>query len=386
MKKQAILSAIFCLALLPHAGAWAQKHELRGAGSTFAAAAYTSWAFRYAKERNTTVMYHASGSGDGVRQIVSRDVDFGATDHALGPEELKRAGLLQFPTLVGGVVPVFNLPSVKGGQLRLTGAVLAAIFAGRIANWAEPDIQALNPDVKLPNLRIKRIVRAEDSGTTASFGDYLSKVDQNWATRVGSGLRINWPGSVESIKGNEGVAAAVLATPGAIGYVSANQVARSHLAYALLQNRNRQFVAPTDEALAAAVKSSMAPRDEKLSFVDMPGPNVWPITDATYILIEQHPKSPERVRDVLRFFYWAFLRGDEMAAETGYVPLPSTVQARVVASFREVQDAQGRSLDFMSGAVRDGMTVAAVTGDVDGATRRRMTQALQLASVQARLR
>jgi phosphate transport system substrate-binding protein len=324
--------------------------QVRGAGSTFAAAAYTSWGFSYSKEKHVAISYQATGSGDGIRQIVAHSVDFGASDYAMSPEELNKHGLIQFPTLVGGIVPVVNIPGIGPGQLKLTGPVLAGIFSGQISHWNDPEIKALNPALNLPSSSIKPVVRSDDSGSTACFTEYLSKVDANWAKRIGSGLHVNWPRSPQSGKGNEGVASMVLSNAGAIGYVSSNQVFRSKLSYALLQNRSKHFVAPTDDALVAAVKSSVVSGQPEygLSFVDMPGPNSWPITDATYVLIDRNPRNPALVRDVLRFFYWAFLRGDSMATETGYVPLPSSVQARVVNGFRQVRDADGNSLDFMS--------------------------------------
>lgn len=348
MKRLTALFPVFLafFAMAASEPALAQKQDLRGAGSTFAAAAYTSWGFIYAKEKTTTVVYKATGSGDGIRQILARDVDFGASDYALSQEELNRSGLLQFPTLVGAVVPVFNLPGVKSGQLRLTGPVLAAIFAGRITHWSDRDIVALNPGVPLPDMSIKRIVRSDDSGTTAVFTEYLGRADGAWAGSASSGMRVKWPKGVEGVKGNEGMASAVLSTVGSIGYASANQVFRSKLAYAQLQNKARKFVAPMDENINAAAKS--ATHGERLDLIDTNAPNAWPIVDATYILIERSPRNPERAREVLRFFYWAFLRGDAMASESGYVPLPATVQARVVASFREIRDPQGNQLDYMN--------------------------------------
>lgn len=323
--------------------------ELRGAGSTFAAGAYTSWGFSYSKERGVALIYQATGSGDGIKQILARNVDFGATDYALSPEELQKNGLVQFPTLVSGVVPVVNVPGIKAGQLHLTGPLLAAIFSARITNWNDRDIQQLNPDLRLPNLPIKCIVRADGSGTTAGFTEYLSKADADWTSRTGSGLSVNWPKSFQAVKGTDSMTNAILGVAGAIGYVSAYQVAKSHLVYPLLQNRSKIFVAPTNEALLAAVKASSLTRDgEKLTYVDMPGANVWPITDATYVLVERTPKNPSRASNVLRFFYWSFLRGDAMASETGYVPLPTTVQARAVASLRQVRDANDTPLNFMS--------------------------------------
>ena len=277
--------------------------ELRGAGSTFAAGAYTSWGYSYAKEKGTALVYQATGSGDGIKQILARDVDFAATDYALSPEELQKNDLVQFPTLVSGVVPVLNVPGIKAGQLKLTGAMLAGIFSGRIVNWNDRDIQQLNPEVRLPNLAIKCIVRSDGSGTTAGFTEYLGKVDSEWRTRIGSGLLVSWPKNFQAVKGNDGMTSTILGTSGAIGYVSANQIRKSQLVYSLLQNRSKSFVAPTSEAMLAAVSASSLTRDsQRLTYVDMPGANVWPITDATYVLVERTPRNPARASNVLSFF------------------------------------------------------------------------------------
>jgi phosphate transport system substrate-binding protein len=246
---------------------------------------------------------------------------------------------------------VVNVPGIKPGELKLSGAVLAAIFGGRITNWSDREIQALNPSLALPNVAIMRIVRADASGTTAGFTEYLSKVDPQWSKQIGAGLEVRWPKGTEAAKGNGGIAAAVQANKGAIGYVSASQVFQSKLAYVLLQNRNNRFVAPTDETFVAAVKSSpLRGQEEKISFIDAPGPGAWPITDATYVLVERTPRSPKQISRVLNFFYWAFLRGDSVASQTGYVPLPAPIQARAIAEFRQVRDTQDNPLNFMSKA------------------------------------
>ncbi|MDY7573162.1 phosphate ABC transporter substrate-binding protein PstS [Actimicrobium sp. CCI2.3] len=344
-----LLVIILCMMRTGSTMAQGQQAEVRGAGSTFAAGAYTSWGSIYSKEKGVTVNYRATSSGDGIKQILAHAVDFGATDFALSPADLKKNDLIQIPTLVSGVVPVLNLSGVKAGQLKLTGPLLAAIFSRRISNWNDREIQLLNPAIKLPDVPIRCIVRSDESGTTAGFTDYLSKADTDWALRFGTGLRVNWPAGVVPAKGNDGMATTVSETAGAIGYVAANQAAKKKLVYSLLQNRSKNYVAPTEETLLAAVKSSPAPRDgEALNFVDMPASNAWPITDATYVLIERTPKNSARVAGVLRFFYWSFLRGDNMASETGYVPLPAMVQARAVGKLGQVRDAQGHPLDFMS--------------------------------------
>ncbi|MDP9107589.1 MAG: substrate-binding domain-containing protein, partial [Pseudomonadota bacterium] len=237
----------------------------------------------------------------------------------------------------------------------LTGALLAAMFSGRITAWNDPQIQAVNPNVKLPALPIVCVARAEPSGTTAGFTEYLSKVDPSWASQIGNGLQVAWAKQVVQVKGNEAMLGAVRDRAGALGYVSANAVGKNHLVYPLLQNRAHNFVAPTNEALLAAVKSSTLSREgEKLSYVDMPSSDAWPITDATYILLDRSPKDPARATTMLRFIYWSFLRGDAMASETGYVPLPATIQARALGMLKKVRNAQDTPLDFMSAPLRGG--------------------------------
>lgn len=344
------LLAFTCALLtgLPHA--WASDNApIQGVGSSFAAGAYTSWAFAYAKEKNIQIVYQATSSGDGIRQIQSRAVDFGASDIPLTSDELKKNDLIQFPTLVGGVVPVVNLPGVAAGSLKLTGPLLAAIYSGRIGSWNDREIQAVNPGLALPAIPIRRLARAEASGTTAGFTEYLSKSNSDWSKKIGAGLQVSWPKGVDTAKGNDGIVSSLQSTPGTIAYVPAFVAAQSRLSYALLQNASKNFVAPTDEALTAAVRSTVVGKDQdRISYIDAPGSSAWPITDATYIIVPRRPAKPEQTAKVLRFFYWSFLRGDGMASETGYVPLPATVQARSVASFRQIQDPQNNPLNFMS--------------------------------------
>jgi phosphate transport system substrate-binding protein len=343
------MCATVVLAMALPAGA--QEADIRGAGATFPAAVYTSWGFMYSKEKKIPFAYQPTGSGDGVKQIVARSVDFGASDVALPAEQLKKEGLLQFPTLVGGVVSVVNLPGVKAGELRLSGPVLAKIFSGQIASWNDNEIRALNPGVQLPKQAIKRLVRSDASGTTATFTDYLSRVSPDWQSKIGTGLTVKWPGSVESAQGNDKLAALLQATPGSIAYVSLNAARSQKLAFTQMQNRSGQFVLPTEESLAAAVSASALGKsgDEAASLLDLPGSHTWPITDTTYIVVERRPKNPQRARRVLSFFYWVFLQGDAMATETGFVPLPGVVQARVVARFREIENLDGTPLDFLGG-------------------------------------
>ncbi|HJY79364.1 MAG TPA: phosphate ABC transporter substrate-binding protein PstS [Burkholderiales bacterium] len=339
-------SIALVLAIAPHAMA---QSEIRGAGATFPAAVYTSWGFTYQKEKKVPFIYQATGSGDGVRQIVARAVDFGASDVPVPADQLKKEDLVQFPTLVGAVVPVVNIAGIKPGELKLAGPLLAKIFSGQITTWNDPEIRALNPALQLPKQAIKRLVRSDNSGTTATFTEYLSLVSSDWHSKVGSGLSVKWPGSVDLAQGTDKLAALSRETPGSITYVSLNVVRSQGLAFVQMQNRSGQFVAPSEETLSAAVSASGLGKagDETASLLDMPGARAWPITDATYIVMERRPRNPQRAKQVLNFFYWVFLQGDAMASETGFVPLPGPVQARVVARFRKVENPDGSPLEFL---------------------------------------
>jgi phosphate transport system substrate-binding protein len=341
------LGGVAALALALDASA--QQMDIRGAGATFPAAVYTSWGLTYSKEKNVPFVYQPTGSGDGIRQITARSVDFGASDVALSTDRLKKEGLVQFPTLVGGVVPVIHVAGIKEGELKLSGPVLAKIFDGQIGTWNDKEIKALNPGLALPKAAIKRLVRSDNSGTTATFTDYLSRVSPEWSAKIGTGLAVKWPGTVDSAQGNDKLVALLQATPGSIAYVSFNSVKSKKLAFTQLQNRSGHFISPSEEAFVAAIAASALGKtgDETASLLDLPGARVWPITDTTYIMMERRPKNPQRAKQVLNFFYWVFLQGDAMAAETGFVPLPASVQARVVAGFREIENPDGTPLDFL---------------------------------------
>jgi phosphate transport system substrate-binding protein len=343
------LGGVAALALALNAGA--QQGEIRGAGATFPAAVYTSWGFSYSKEKKVPFVYRPTGSGDGMRQIIARSVDFGASDVPMSAEQLKNEGLVQFPTLVGGVVPVVNVAGLKPGELKLSGPVLAKIFSGQIVTWSDNEIKLLNPGLQLPKTAIRRLVRSDNSGTTATFTEYLSRVSADWSGKIGSGLTVKWPGTVDSAQGNDKLVGLLQSTPGSIAYVSFNSAQSQKLAFTQLQNRNGHFVSPSEETFVAAIAASALGKsgDENASLLDLPGARVWPITDTTYIVIERRPKNPQRVKQVLNFFYWVFLQGDAMAAETGFVPLPGSIQARVVARFREIENPDGTPLDFLGG-------------------------------------
>ena len=324
--------------------------SIRGAGATFPAAIYASWGQGFAKERSISVNYQAVGSGEGVKRIIAREVDFGASDAAVSREEIKRNNLFQFPTVIGGIVPVVNFRPGSAGQLRLTGAVLADIFAGRITEWNHARITELNPGSDLPKLAITRIVREDSSGTTEAFTSYLSLVSENWSRSIGSGNTVSWPGTVTKARGNDGVVEAMKGTRGAITYVSLDRVTRDKLNPVMLENRQGKFVAPSEAGLKAAVKASPMnlTADEYASLLNMPGSTTWPITHATFVLVDRAPKTAASVSQTLSFFYWAFMKGDDIITNTGFAPLPTAMQARITGRFKEeIKPQDGGPLQFM---------------------------------------
>lgn len=349
---RAYLKGLLWATLIGCGAAHAQStgSEIQGAGATFPAAVYLTWCQSYSREHGIVVRYQPSGSGDGIKQISARAVDFGATDVPIAENDLGSRNLHQFPTLVGGVVPAINLPGMRPGQLRLTGALLAEIFAGRITHWNDSRIRSINPDLALPPMAIARIVREDSSGTTRAVTDYLGKSSAEWKNQIGSGLMVNWPGRTLAGKGNDGVAQLLAKTPGSIGYLSYNTVLRNKLVYVQLQNRSNRFVAPSEAAFTAAVKASglgTAGRDQA-SLIDQGGPEAWPITEMTYIVIDRNPQNSARAAQLLRFFYWVFLKGDGMATGTGFAPLPAQLQARIVSRFAEITARDGKPIDYLS--------------------------------------
>ena len=321
------------------------QNEIKGSGATFPALVYSTWAFGYAKEKGVGVNYKSTGSGEGIRSVSAREVDFGATDSPLSEVELKKQSLMQFPTLVGGIVPVINLPGVAEGQLKLTGAALAAIFVGKVKTWNDPSIVALNPALRLPNLKITRVVREDNSGTTEGFVTYLASAYPAW--QGGVGRKVDWLGEVRAAKGNDGVGGLVKSTAGAIGYVSLDRVAKMGLTSVSLKNKSGQFVVASEQSIAAAATGSDLRRDLRATLLNSDGPNTWPIADMTYILVDARPKTAADASRTLRFFYWAFLKGDEIVRGTGFAPLPPLIQARVVRQLSEVEPKDGKLIDLL---------------------------------------
>ena len=340
-----VIAAIltFSAALAP-ATSWAQA--VMGTGASFPGAVYSAWSFGYSKERGQEVRYVSTGSGDGVKQISDRTVDFGATDIPLSDAELKAGKLIQFPTMAGGIVPVINVKGIVSGALKLTGPVLAALFAGDIKTWDDPRIASLNPGVSLPKLKVMRVVREDSSGSTGIFTEYLAKQSPAWAGSVGK--QVKWQGEIIAVKGNDAVAEAVKATPGAIGYISFDRVLRDGLVSVALRNKAGQFVTASETAFQATVKVSNIGKSQSLtaSLVDLDGLGVWPIVDLTYILLDGSPKSSERASASAKFFYWAFLKGDTLIRGTGFAALPTEVQAMAIRKLAEIKSTDGKSINL----------------------------------------
>jgi phosphate transport system substrate-binding protein len=325
------------------AGGAAQAADLTGAGATFPAPVYAKWAEAYKAQTGVGLNYQAIGSGGGIKQIKAKTVDFGASDKPLKLEDLNASGLYQFPTVIGGVVPVMNLPGVKPGQVHLTGAVLAAIYLGEIKKWTDPQIAGLNRGVPLPNLPITVVHRSDGSGTSFLFTSYLSMKSAAWAGKVGASDAVEWPTGLGG-KGNDGVAAFVKQTIGAIGYVEYAYAKQNHATYALVQNRAGQFPAADAANFAAAAAGANWGRapGNYLLLLDQPGANAWPITGATFILIYKNPANAATGANVLKFFDWAYRSGDAAAASLDYVALPATVKELVRKQWAAQITAGGR--------------------------------------------
>ena len=329
----------------------AQGIAVSGTGATFPAEVYAEWAQQYSRDTGVQLTYAPSGSSAGVKQIISRAVDFGATDVPMSASELEKNQLFQFPTLVDGVVPVVNLPGANSGTLKLNAEVLAQIFAGDVARWNDKAIGTLNPSLTLPDTRITRIVRADGSGSTEVFVAYLKQAAAPSSASIeGEGNQAKWPGSVVAVEGSGKVAQAVKSTPGAIGYISSDYVLREHLSAISLRNKRGEWVLPTTEGFSAATRAGALFKTslEAAPLLDLDGPGVWPIVTATYILVPRSPTSVERAGRTLNFFYHSFLIGDKAVAGTGFAPLPTLTQARIVGLLTSFRATDGRLVPVMS--------------------------------------
>jgi len=331
------LGAAFGAALLVAGATVAQAATISGAGATFPAPVYAKWAETYKAQTGNSLNYQAIGSGGGIKQITAGTVDFGASDKPMKPDDLATNGLVMFPTVVGGVVPVVNLPGIKSGQVKLTGAQVADIYRGVIKKWNDPLLAKTNPGVALPNLPITVVHRSDGSGTTFLFTSYLSLKAAHWAQQVGGNDSVQWPTGIGG-KGNDGVAAFVRQTAGAIGYVEYAYAKQNGLTYTLLQNKAGKFVTPAAEnfaAAAAGAKWQSAP-GFYLLLLDQPAPEAWPITGATFILVHAKQENSAKGAEVLKFFDWAYKNGDAAAGQLDYVPLPASVKDLIRRSWSKV--------------------------------------------------
>jgi phosphate transport system substrate-binding protein len=319
---------------------------ITGAGATFPFPLYARWAEAYHAETRTQVNYQPIGSSGGIRQIRGKTVDFGATDAPLNAEALREDGLVQFPVVIGGIVPVYNIEGVPAGQLKLTGEVLADIFNARITRWNDARIIEHNQGMALPDAAITPVYRSDGSGTTDVFTTYLSQVSEAWKGGPGTGASVQWPIG-QGGKGNEGVAALVKQVSNSIGYVEYAYAKQTQIPVAQLRNGAGKFIAPEAESFqAAAAGADWKPASGYgISLTNQPGDEAWPITSPTFILVHTAPEKPEQVVEVLRFFEWAFGKGDPMAVELDYVPLPNQVKNLVRETWRnEVKDKSGQPL------------------------------------------
>jgi phosphate transport system substrate-binding protein len=324
-------------------GAAAIAANISGAGATFPAPIYQKWAETYKGATANQLNYQPIGSGGGIKQIEANTVDFGASDKPLKPDDLKANGLQQFPTVVGGVVPVLNLPGIAPGGIRMSGGVLSDIYRGLIVYWDDPHLKGLNPGVALPHQKITVVHRSDGSGTTFLFTSYLSLMGPSWAKDVGASDSVNWPTGIGG-KGNDGVAALTKETAGAIGYVEYAYAKQNHMTYARLQNRAGRWVDPTAAnfaAAAAGAKWSQAP-GFYLLLLNQPGASAWPITGATFILMHIKQTNADAAHNVLAFFDWAYKNGDPAAESLDYVPLPESVKDLIRGSWKTIAGPNGR--------------------------------------------
>ena len=323
----------------------AAAQEATGAGASFPAPLYSKWAADYNKATGVKINYQSVGSSAGLKQIEAKTVDFGASDEPLKDADLQAKGLVQFPTVIGGIVPVVNIKGVQPGQLKLTGQVLGDIYLGKITKWNDPAITALNPGVALPDDKITPVRRADGSGTTFGFTNYLSKVNAEWKDKVGEGKAVNWPTGAGG-KGNEGVAAFVGRLANSIGYVEYAYVKQNKLTFAQLQNSAGNFVAPNENSFKAAAAGADWSKSFYQILTNQPGKDSWPITSATFILMQKSQDKPAQAATTLKFFDWAYKSGDATAVGLDYVPMPDSVKAQVLKAWAEIKDGAGKPVSW----------------------------------------
>ena len=340
------LAAAVGLTLLSGGAFAGDAATISGAGATFPYPVYSKWADTYAKDTHIKLNYQAIGSGGGIKQITEGTVDFGASDAPLTPEELDKAGLIQFPVVMGGVVPVINLAGIKAGELKLAPDVLADIFMGKVKKWNDPRLVQSNPALKLPDAAVTVVHRSDGSGTTWIFTNYLAKVSPEWSKAVGSDKSVAWPTGVGG-KGNQGVASYVQRINGAIGYVESAYAIQNHMAHAKLRNRDGKFVDPTDDSVQAAAKGAdwTHARGFYMVLTDQAGAAAWPITGASFVLVRRQQKDADIARAVLRFFDWGYRNGGAAAKELGYIPMPAGVVELVEKTWeKDLKNADGKQV------------------------------------------
>jgi phosphate transport system substrate-binding protein len=321
---------------LPLSASAVTAQEVTGAGSTFIYPVLFKWATDYDQKTGVKVNYQSVGSGAGVAQIKDGAVDFGATDMPIHSAELEKLGLQQFPSVIGGVVPVINVASIKTATLKLTGSVLADIYLGKIKKWNDPALTALNADLKLPDSAINVVYRSDDSGTTFNWASYLSTASAEWKGKVGAGTSVKWPVGIGS-KGSEGVASYVKKMPNSIGYVEFAYIKQQGMNFGLLQNAAGKFVAPSTESFQAAAATAdwKNAKDFDVSMLNAPGENAYPVTAATFIVMYRQPKNPDQQKTVQDFFRWTLESGQEQARALDFAPVPSDLKTQIEASWRQ---------------------------------------------------
>jgi phosphate transport system substrate-binding protein len=339
------VAGILAAAILP-----AMAMDISGAGATFPYPIYAKWADAYKKETGVGLNYQSIGSGGGIKQIEARTVTFGATDAPLKGDDLDKNGLVQFPMVMGGIVPVVNLAGIKAGDLVIDGPTLANIFLGNIKTWDDPAIKKLNPSAKLPSQAIAVVHRSDGSGTTFNFAYYLAQVSPDWKDKVGFNTSVEWPVGIGA-KGNEGVSQNVSQTNGAIGYVEYAYALQNKMTYTKMMNKDGKTVSPTSDAFQAAAANadwSSVP-GYGVILANQPGATSWPMTAATFILIPKQPQDPAATTEALKFFAWAYAKGAKMAEELDYVPMPAKVVSSIEAMWsKDIKDASGKPLHVTS--------------------------------------
>ena len=344
MKFQPIRISLAAAAAVAAAGA-VHAQDVTGAGATFPAPLYAKWADAYHKANGARINYQSVGSGAGLKQIRGKTVDFGASDMPLTDDELAKDGMLQFPTVIGGVVPVVNIAGVQPGQIKLSGEVLGDIYLGKITKWSAPAIASLNAGVKLPDAAISVVRRADGSGTSFIFTNYLSKVNAEWKAKVGEGTAVNWPVGAGG-KGNEGVAAFVQRLPNSIGYVEYAYVKQNKMTFTQLKNKAGNFVSPDEDNFKAGAAGADWGKTFYQVLTDQPGKDAWPLTGATFVLMHKAQDKPAQAAQALKFFDWAYANGDKTAADLDYVALPDAVKAMVRKRWGEIKDGSGATVAF----------------------------------------